>query len=362
MRIGFVTRAFGLAVMASAVIAGGSTVASADPLGYVQVNLTSDIQGLAPNFDPNLKNPWGTSFSATSPFWVSDQVTGVSTLYNAFGAPNPLVVSIPPTPGQGPTGQVFVGGQGFTLKNGGGAATFAFATLDGTIDAWNGGTSAVLQASTPGAVYTGLAVVGSKLYASDSVGNKIDVFDNSFSPTTVSGSFVDPNVPAGFTPYNIQNINGKVYVEYALEDQPGGYIGVFDADGHFLQHLSDSHLDSPWGITLAPITFGQFGGDLLIGNEGNGMINAFDPITGAFRGTLSDANGNPIVNEGLWAIGFRAPGGAFDPNALYFFAGINDEHDGLFGKIDPVPEPSTLVLLQLGLGSLTLALRRRIAR
>jgi uncharacterized protein (TIGR03118 family) len=362
MHSGFVTRACRLTVMASAVIVGAASVVSADPLGYFQVNLTSDILGLAPNFDPNLKNPWGMSFSATSPFWVSDQVTGVATLYNALGVPNALVVTTPPSPGGGPTGQVFVGGQGFAMKNNGGNATFVFATLDGAIDAWNGGTSAVQQVGTPGAVYTGLAVAGSNLYAADTAGNKIDVFNNTFSPTSVSGSFVDPNVPAGFTPYNIQTINGKLYVEYALEDQPGGFIGVFDTNGNFLQHISDSHLDSPWGITMAPLAFGQFGGALLIGNEGNGMINAFDPITGMFLGTLSDANGHPIVNEGLWAIGFRAPGGTFDPNALYFFAGINDEHDGLFGKIDPVPEPSTLVLLQLGLGSLALFVRRRIAR
>ena len=364
MRTGFVNRLLRPAAMAGLVIAGFSSTVSADPLGYFQVNLTSDIQGLAQNFDPNLKNPWGMSYSATSPFWVSNQVTNVSTLYNAFGVPNALVVSTPPTPGPGPTGQVFVGGQGFNLKGGGGAANFVFATLAGTIDGWNNaaGTSAVVQASTPGAVYTGLAVVGSNLYAADSVGNKIDVFDNSFNATTTSGKFIDPNVPAGFTPYNIQNIGGKLYVEYALEDQPGGYIGVFDANGNFLQHISDTHLDSPWGITLAPIAFGQFGGALLVGNEGNGMINAFDPITGAFLGTLSDANGNAIVNEGLWAIGFRQAGSTFDPNALYFVAGINDEQDGLFGAIKPVPEPSTLMLMQLGLGSLAFAVRRRFTR
>jgi uncharacterized protein (TIGR03118 family) len=362
MRTGF-SRLLRLAAMTAIVTASVSSAVSADPLGYFQVNLTSDIQGLAQNFDPNLKNPWGMSYSATSPFWVSDQVTNVSTLYNAFGVPNALVVATPPTPGPGPTGQVFVGGQGFNLKNGGGAANFVFATLAGTIDGWNNaqGTSAVVQASTPGAVYTGLAVVGNNLYAADSEGGKIDVFNNAFNPTAVSGSFIDPNVPAGFTPYNIQNIDGKLYVEYALEDQPGGYIGIFDANGNFLQHISDSHLDSPWGITLAPLAFGQFGGALLIGNEGNGMINAFDPITGMFLGTLSDASGNPIVNEGLWAIGFRAAGSTFDPSALYFVAGINDEADGLFGAIKPVPEPSTLALL--GLGSLALgAIRRRTAR
>src|SRR5689334_11765008 len=214
MRTGFVTRAIGLAALTGVVMASGATSVSADPLGYWQMNLTSDIQGLAANFDPNLKNPWGMSFSATSPFWVSDQVTGVATLYNAFGVPNALVVTTPPTPGGGPTGQVFAGGQGFNLKpgTGTGTATFIFATLDGTIDAWNGGTSATVQnSSTTGGVYTGLAIAGSNLYAADTVGNKIDVYNSSFDHTTVSGNFVDPNVPAGFTPYNIQNINGKLY-------------------------------------------------------------------------------------------------------------------------------------------------------
>jgi uncharacterized protein (TIGR03118 family) len=360
MHTRFVPRLIGLATMASLALVCSTASVSAAPLGFYQVNLTSDVPGLAPNLDPNLKNPWGFSFSATSPFWVSNQVTGTATLYNAFGVPNALVVSIPPTPGGGPTGQVFAGGQGFVMKSNAGNATFVFATLDGTIDAWNGGTTAQIQASTAGAVYTGLALVGSNLYAADTVGNKIDVFNNSFNPTTVSGNFVDPNVPAGFTPYNIQNINGKLYVEYALEDQPGGFIGVFDANGNFLQHISDSHLNSPWGITLAPTTFGEFGGMLLVGNEGNGMINAFDPLTGMFMGTLSDGAGNPIVNDGLWAIGFRAPGGTFDPNALYFVAGINDENDGLFGEIKVAPEPSTLVLF--GLGSLTMLVRRRFAR
>jgi len=196
MHTRFVPRLIGLAAMASLALVCSTTSVSAAPLGFYQVNLTSDIPGLAPNLDPNMKNPWGMSFSATSPFWVSNQLMGTAGLYNAFGVPNALVVSIPPNPGGGPTGQVFVGGQGFVMQGGAGNATFVFATLDGTIDAWNGGTTAQIQASTAGAVYTGLALVGSNLYAADTVGNKIDVFNNSFNPTTVSGNFVDPNVPA----------------------------------------------------------------------------------------------------------------------------------------------------------------------
>jgi uncharacterized protein (TIGR03118 family) len=334
---------------------------SADPIGFVQTNLTSSVPGVASNFDPNLKNPWGMSFGLNTPFWVSDQVTGVSTLYNALGVPQALIVTIPPHPGAGPTGQVFAGGQGFTM-NTGGQASFVFATLDGTIDAWNGGTTAVVQQTTPGASYTGLAIAGNLLYAADTAGGKIDVFNNAFQPTTVSGSFVDPNVPAGFTPYNIQTIGDRLYVEYALEDQPGGYIGVFDLQGHLLMHISDMHLDSPWGITLAPLTFPGFGGALLVGNEGNGMINAFNATTGAFLGTLLGVNGQPIVNEGLWALAFRSPSSSFDPNTLFFVAGINDETEGLFGEIRVVPEPSTITLLGLGFSTLAVAWRSRRAR
>jgi uncharacterized protein (TIGR03118 family) len=231
---------------------------------------------------------------------------------------------------------------GFTMATGG-AASFVFSTLAGTIDAWNAGTTAAIQfAATDGAVYTGLAQLGSELYAADTRNNRIDVFTNTFAQTTPSGSFVDPNVPAGFTPYDIQTVNGKLYVEYAKRNSPGGFIGVFDANGNLLQHISDAHLNGPWGITMAPAGFGQFANDLLVGNFGDGMINAFDPVTGAFLGTLSDQSGNPIVNSGLWAIHFRSSTSGFDPNALFFSAGINGEADGLFGEIQAVPEPATV--------------------
>jgi uncharacterized protein (TIGR03118 family) len=218
-------------------------------IGHVQSNLASDVSGLAANVDPNLKNPWGVSFGLNTPFWISDQATDVATLYSGAGVPQALVVSTPPPapPPTGPTGQVFVGGLGFTT-GGGGAALFAFATLAGTIDAWNGGTSAVVQfAATDGAVYTGLAQSGSLLYATDTRNGKIDIFSNSFQKTTVSGSFTDPSVPADFTPYDIQNINGKLYVEYANLSSSAGYIGVFDGNGNLLQHISDAHLDAPLG-------------------------------------------------------------------------------------------------------------------
>ena len=172
-----------------AVLSLAAGVAFGGPIGYFQTNLTSDIMGLAANLDPNLKNPWGMSFAPTSPFWVSDQVTNVATLYNAAGVPQSLIVSTPPSPGPGATGQVFAGGLGFTM-NTGGQAVFVFATLAGTIDAWNAGASAVTQfTATDGAVYTGLAQVGSLLYAADTRNGKIDVFNSSFQKTTVSGAF-----------------------------------------------------------------------------------------------------------------------------------------------------------------------------
>jgi uncharacterized protein (TIGR03118 family) len=328
-------------------------------VSYFQVNLTSDISGLAANTDPNLKNPWGMSFSATSPFWLSDQVTGVSTLYSGAGVPNSLVVTTPPA---SPTGQVFAGGLGFQMGGGAGNATFIFSTLSGTIDAWNGGTAAAIQfTALDGAVYTGLAQLGSELYAADTRNNKIDVFNNTFQKITPTGTFVDPAVPAGLTPYDIQTINGQLYVEYARRNTPGGFVSVFDANGNLLRHIDDPHLNSPWGVTLAPAGFGQFANDLLVGNFGDGKINAFDPVTGAFLGTLSDQSGNPIVNSGLWAIHFRAPGSGFDSNALFFAAGINGEANGLFGAIDVVPEPATVSTAGLVFAACALVLWRRRA-
>src|ERR1700693_1137869 len=340
---------------------------------YVQTNLTSDISGLAANTDPNLKNPWGMSFGPTTPFWVSDQVTGKATLYNGAGVPQGLVVTTPPAP----TGQVFNSSSSFNLPPAGsGKALFIFDSLSGTISGCNAaqGTTAFTEfTATDGAVFTGLAngsnSSGDFLYAADFANGRIDVFNGNFLLTTLAGSFTDPNLPAGYSPYNIQAVGGKLYVEYDRTDPSTGrptttantgIVDVYNMDGTLNQRLvTNTHLDSPWGITQAPATFGSFGGDILVGNFGDGTISAFDPTSGAFLGTLSNLSGNPIVNSGLWALNFRAPGSGFDPNALFFNAGINNEADGLFGEITvATPEPSTLVLLGLGLGGVGL-LRRR---
>ena len=331
---------------------------------YTQTNLTSDIPGMAANLDANLKNPWGMSFGASSPFWVSNQVSNNATLYNGAGAPQMLVVSTPPSP----TGQVFNGTADFEVGPGQ-PARFIFASLSGTVSGWNpmaSPTSALVEYTAPdGAVYTGLASGNTGgnnfLYAADSLNGKIDVLNSLFDKVSPSGSFTDPDVPSGFTPYNIQNVGGdKLYVTYSIRESPGGYVAVFDLNGNLLQHFTDPHLEEPWGVTLAPAGFGSFGGALLIGNEGDGRINAFNPTTGAFLGTLSSASG-PIENEGLWAIKFRAADSGFDPNALYFAAGINDEENGLFGTITlaPVPEPATVWSGMLTLGALAFAAWRR---
>lgn len=338
---------------------------------FIQQNLVSDIPGLAANTDPNLINPWGISHSSTSPFWVSDNHTGLATLYNGSGIPLSLVVTVPPSPGDtagSPTGQVFNSNTS-NFKG----ARFIFATEDGTISSWqpSDGTSAVRNAiSTSGAVYKGLALADngshSYLYAADFHNGKVDVFDSNFSPVTLSGTFTDPSLPAGYAPFNIQNIGGKLYVTFAVQDAaahddvPGaghGIVDVFNADGSIVKRLiTGGSLNSPWGLTLAPTGFGSFGSDLLVGNFGDGTINAFDPLTGMPVGQLDDASGNPVTNLGLWALTFGNGSSGGDTHTLYFTAGIPGggqvEDHGLFGSIAPTPEPGMLALFGGGLLSL----------
>jgi len=338
---------------------------------FTQTNLVSDIPGMAKTPDPNLVNPWGVSFSPTSPFWISDNGTGLATLYNGAGDIIPLVVAVPP-PGSAPTGQVFNSSSSFN------GDLFIFATEGGTITGWRGalGTTAETLSPGTGGVYKGLAIAttpnGTYLYATDFHNNSINVFPGTGAPS-LSGTFTDPNLPAGYAPFNIQTIGGKLYVTYAVQDAakhddvsgPGhGIVDVFDLQGNFLQRLiSNGPLNSPWGMAIAPTGFGSFGNDLLVGNFGDGTINAFDPSTGNFLGQLDGANGMPLVNLGLWDLTFGNGGSGGSKSDLFFTAGIPGdgmvEDHGLFGSIVPTPEPGTFALLGSGLLALIGTVRRR---
>jgi uncharacterized protein (TIGR03118 family) len=334
---------------------------------YIQTNLVSDIPGLATIFDASLKNPWGISHGPTTPFWVSDQAANVSTLYAVTPAgvtKNALTVTIPMTGGgpQGPTGQVSnVGGSSFPVN--GTPANFIFANLNGTISAWNNtaGTTAVIQATTPGAVYTGLAINNAmtRLYAANDAGTgSINVFNASFAPINLGPAAFNNPFP-GLVPFNVQNIGGNIYVTYALPGlnamrtaaEGNGGVAVFDENGVLLQTLiggPGSKLASPWGITLAPSTgFGPFSGDLLVGNFSfvASEINAFDPLTGVFEGTIPVNVGAGNTPGGLWALAFGNAGNNGNPTTLFFTDGINGETNGLFAAITFVPEPSSLALL-----------------
>jgi uncharacterized protein (TIGR03118 family) len=334
--------ALALAIAGPADAHGGGTAANV----YKKRNLVSDIDGVARITDPNLVNPWGLAFGPATPAWVSDNGTDVSTLYSggvrkSIPVTLPLVVGIP---GAAPTGVVFNGTPGFKVN--GTPAHFIFDSEAGTITAWNAGTQAVTEATTPGAIYKGLAIASkastTMLYAANFHTGKIDVFDDSFAPVTVPGGFVDPNLPAGFAPFNIQEIAGRLVVAYAQQDADAedevagaglGYVDVFDTSGHLLRRLvSQGALNAPWGLAIAPRHFGPFSGDLLVGNFGDGAINAYDPRTGAFRGTLENKDGNQIKVNGLWALRF-GNGVIGTPQTLLFTAGIGDEAHGLFGEI-----------------------------
>jgi uncharacterized protein (TIGR03118 family) len=349
---------------------------------FLQTNLVSDIQGLAANFDPNLINPFGLTASPStpghpgSPFWVSDNNADVSTLYNGAGQPQfpptPLVVQIPGaskgTAGM-PTGIVFdtdPNGADFNVSNGkkSGHSVFLFDTIDGTIDGWAPGvdfTHAFVGVTGPkGALYTGLAIdtngSNTLLYAADWGTGKIEAYDSNFKPVQLMKvAFTDPNIPKDFRPFNVQDINGNIFVTYAQFDPKtgvdmgtGGFVDEYSRDGVLMLHIgSGGKLNSPWGVALAPLGFGKFGGDLLVGNFGDGRIHAYDPNNGNFLGTLRDANGRPISIENLWALRFGNDGNAGSSTTLFFTAGLVDApatpfgaSAGLLGSLQAIPSIS----------------------
>jgi len=345
---------------------------SASAQHYTQVNLVSNQTGQAAKTDTNLVNGWGIARSATSPWWVSDNGTGKSTLYNAAGVPNPLVVTVPGAP----TGVIFNGTSSFVIP-GLGAARFIFASEDGTISAWNGGTQATVVITTAGAVYKGLTMAmvdgNPRLYAADFHGGHIDVFDANFQRVTTGkgdddnkGKGNDNNQgnnngqgnnnsffsgkPRGFSPFNIQNIGDTLFVAFAKKEAGGddevqgpgqGLIGAFTPAGKLIQwfeHVND--LNAPWGLAMAPSEFGTFSHHLLVGQFGSGEILAFNSTSGAYAGKLLQpvaAGGQPIAIDGLWGIGFGSGAANSGPlTTLFFAAGPNSESNGLFGSLTAV--------------------------
>ena len=303
--------------------------------------------------DSNLINGWGVAFNPTGFVWVANNGSNTSTLYDGNGVPNSLVVAMPD--GFSPTGIVFNASQDFKVTSNGvtGVAAFLFAGEGGQIAGWSPAvdrthTVTAVDNHAGNAVYKALAIgsVGTTnyIYAADFHNRRVDVFDGTFKKATLPGNFIDPALPAGFSPFGIQAIGGKIYVAYAKQaatgddEQAGAGLGLvdqFDMSGNFLRQIATgSMLNAPWGMTIAPANFGAASGLLLVGNFGDGKINAFDPVSGDFKGALNKADGTPVVISGLWGIAFGNGVQNQRVNTLYFAAGPGDEAHGAYGRID----------------------------
>jgi uncharacterized protein (TIGR03118 family) len=333
---------------------------------YTAHNLVSDGSVAADNPngpDANLVNAWGIAFNPYGPVWVADNGASVSTLYDGAGHIVPLVVAIPGPPNSeeagAPTGIVFNGASflvptNFVVTNGtiSGPSIFMFATEQGTIVGWSPNVDRThafnaVDNSASGAIYKGLALSaggnGSLLYATDFHNRRVDVFDATFHPVQVSGGFTDSNIPSDFAPFGIQAINGDVYVTYAQQDADKvddvhgrglGYVDAYDANGNLLQRVAiRGFLNAPWGLTMAPAGFGQFANRLLVGNFGDGRVNAFDAATGRWVGTLSGSDRRPLQVDGLWGLSFGNGFFGQQIDSLYFTAGPADESHGVYGVI-----------------------------
>jgi len=328
----------------------------AEPGNYQVTKLVADVPGVAANTDANLVNGWGITMLATSPIWVSSNGMGMSTLYNGLGTavspPSPVIIPSASGSGHGvPTG-ITSNPSANDFLLGATNARFLWSTEDGAIAAWNGGPAATIKfTATDGAVYKGLALAGNgtqfRLYAADFHNGKIDVLTSTFAPTTVPGGFEDPTIQAGFAPFNIMNLQGNLYVAYALREPGGddevagpglGFVDVFDAVGFLIGRVaSRGKLNAPWGMAIAPAGFGKFSNQLLVGNFGDGTINAYDPRNFTFAGQLHASNGRVLVIDGLWGIAF---GNGFQhqpTDTLFFAAGPSDENHGVYGEIEPAP-------------------------
>ena len=339
---------------------------------FIQTNLVTDGSVAAAHNDPKLINPWGVSHGPGGPFWVSDNNTGVTTVYTGNGTPVPIAghssITIATPPGQtspaSPTGQVFnTAGHGFDITQNGTTASsvFIFATEDGTISGWNpsvnAGSSVLAvdnSAGGTGAVYKGLTMGKTasgheRLYAANFRNATIDVFNKHFHEIR---SFTDPNLPAGYAPFNVQVLKGHLYVTYALQNSakhddvagPGhGFVDEFNLHGHLMHRVaSGGPLNSPWGLAIAPPEFGAFSNDLLVGNFGDGTINAYDPRTDAFLGKVLGSNGFPVKIGDLWDLIPGTGAAGANPNGLYFTAGVQGEAHGLFGSLAAI-SPSVAV-------------------
>src|SRR6266536_3292524 len=333
-----------LAVVLGVAAVAVSPLAAAERNSYTVTPLVSDQPGVAPNTDPNLVNAWGLASSPTSPWWVADNGTDLSTLYRGSdGQPQALVVNVH----NAPTGTVFNPTTGFVLPTGG-KALFLFDTEEGKVLGWNGaqGTTAVVIADLgDDAIYKGLAIAdtaaGPRLFAADFHNARVDVFDGSFA--LVPGGFADPSLPSNYAPFGIQTIGDRVFVSYAQQDEDAedevagqgkGFVDAYDTAGNLLGRVAQhGQLNAPWGMALAPASFGRFAGDLLVGNFGDGQINAYAPMgNGRFghRGELRGADGKPLSIDGLWALEFGQGGNNGPAGTLFFTAGPDDETHGLF--------------------------------
>lgn len=338
----------------AALLVGSRTVASADEGRYQQTDLVSDQAGVAATQDTDLVNAWGLVAGPTTPWWVADNGTGLSTLYNAAGQKQGLVVTVPPPAGgttSAPTGLVFNGN-----PNEFAGSRFIFDTEDGTVSAFNGTPAAVLKVDNSGlgTVYKGLAIAtsssGDHLYATDFRHARIDVFDSSFMPVMLpAGAFSDPMIPRGFAPFGIRNLDGKLFVTYAMQDAAmhddvagvgHGFVDVYSPDGMLIQRFArHGLLNSPWGMAVAPVGFGEFSGDLLVGNFGDGHIDAYSLPGGELLGPLRGVDHRPLTIDGLWALSFGNGAPANGPTTtLFFTAGPDGETHGLFGTLTPAAD------------------------